>query len=892
MSLFLFGLFLRLYPAPFRERFGAEMRALFEERSAAAGNAIGARTRFWMAMAADMVPPALHERFGGRMSMREWRYDVRQAWRSVTRAPWLAGLVVAIMALSIGGATAAFSVVHATLLRPLPFGDPDRLVAIWERRGPEIPRNLVGAHEYVEWRARIRAFAGVAAIAFDREYNLTGAGEPLRLIAPRVTAEFFPVMSVAPVIGRWFTADEDRPGATPVVIVAEPLWRTRFGADRSLVGRAIQLNGVPHVVVGIMPAPFAFPQGPGGAPPDVWVPIAEPIQLYRGRHYLSVVARLQPSMTLAQAQTEIDGVAAQIERELPQFSRGHGASVLPLHAESVRSFSTALLVLFGGVSLVLLIGVCNVANLLLTRASERQQEMAVRVALGAGRFRIARQLLAEGALLAGAGGASGVVLAAWLVRVVRASAPGSIPRLQDAAIDPVVALFAAGVTMATAVVFGLAPLTHAFRVAVADRLKHGVKGVARSTRHPTRRALVIAEVALTVMVATGAGLFLQSFTRLMRVDPGFDTHNVVAVDLALPAQRYRGAAEQRAFLDAAIERLRALPGVTAVAATNIVPHGGAYSGIAVAVEGMPAAAPGDERSAAYRVVSPDYFAALRMPILAGRAFTAQDARAAVPLIRWFPQQPLPPRFGEAQAVPAAVVNESMARRFWPGVDPIGRRFTVLFSPPITVVGVVRDSRNRALADAAGPEFYLSAAQEPQSKLTLLVRAADVTQALPATIRSQVWAIDRDLPVSNIRTLGEIVDGNLALYRALTSLLSGFAALALLLMALGVYAVVAFATAQRTFEIGVRLALGAQRRDIRRLIVGNGLALAAGGLIAGFAGAYPIARFASTMLYEITPGDPLTYAALAALILGVSGAATWLPAYRAQRVDPVRVLRTE
>jgi putative ABC transport system permease protein len=888
----LFAILLRAYPRAFRTRFASEMHALFEERSAAAGRGLRARLRFWTATIADVLPSAMHERFSGTISMRQTGYDLRQAWRTVTRAPWLAGFVVVIMALSIGGATTAFSVVHATLLRPLPFPDPDRLVMIWERREPDVARNTVGAHEYVEWQARGRAFSGIAAIAFDRDYTLTGAGEPLRLSAPRVTAGFFPVMGVPPIAGRWFTADEDRPGAERVAVLAEPLWRSRFGADRSLVGRTIQLNGTPYIVVGVMPASFAFPQGPGGAAPDVWIPIAEPIHLYRGRHYLSVVGRLQPSATLAQAQQEMDGVAAQIARELPQFSRGHGATVLPLHGETVMSFRKALLVLFAGVSLVLLIGVCNVANLLLTRAAERQQEIAVRVALGAGRFRVARQLLAEGSLLAGAGGIAGVLLAGWLTAAARAAAPANVPRLQDAAIDPVVALFAVGVTALTAVVFGLVPLAHALRVEVAARLQHGAKGIARASRQPMRRALVIAEVALTVVVASGAGLFLQSFGRLLRVDPGFDTHDVAAIDLALTTQRYRTAADQERFFTSALARLRTLPGVTAVAATNIVPHGGSYSGIAVAIEGQPPPRPGDERSAAYRVVSADYFSLLRMPVLAGRPFTPADARISVPLIRWFPQQPVPPRFDEPQPIPVAVVNESMARQFWPGTDPIGRRFTVLFSPPITVVGVVRDSRNRALADAAGPEFYLSDLQEPQSRMTLLVRGADTSQALPPAIRSQIWAIDRDLPVGTVLTLAAIVDGNLALHRALTSLLTTFAALALLLMALGIYAVVSFATAQRRFEIGVRMALGAQRQDIRRLVVSNGVALAAAGLVLGFAGAYPVARFASTMLYEIAPGDPMTYAALAGLILAVTMAAAWLPARRAQRVDPVAVLRAE
>lgn len=884
---------LRTYPRAFRERFQPEMLALFDERAAGAPPTLAGRIRFWRTILADLLRTAAHERMAmmPALSFAEPGHDLRQAWRSIARSPVLSAFAIVLMALSIGSTTAAFSVVHAALLRPLPFGDPDRLVMLWERRGAESPRNPAGAHEFPEWRARNRAFAEMAAIAFDRDYNLTGAGEPVKLVAARVTAGFFPVMGIAPIAGRPFTADEDQPGHGEVVVIAERLWRTRFGADTGIPGRTIQLNGVPHTVVGVMPASFEFPRGPAGAP-DIWTPIAEPIQLYRGRHYLSVVGRLKPGVTLAQAQADMDGIASRLEQEMPQFSRGHGVNVRPLQGELVQTFRRALLVVFAGVGLVLLIGCCNVANLLLARGAERQQEIAVRMALGAGRFRVARQLLAEGGLLAVLGGGGGLLLASWLIEFARARASAEVPQLDAASLSPAVLLFSAAVTMGTALVFGLVPLFDAMRLDVGDRLKHGSKGVVRHTRQPLRRALVVAEVALTLVIAAGASLFLQSLYHLLRVDPGFRTGGVVAADIALPSAQYQGARQQYAFFDEALSRLRAIPGVTSVAATNVVPQGGAQSTIAVSIEGRPAPRPGEQPSAGYRVVSSGYFATLEMPMLSGRSFTSADARVAVPLIRWFPQQPAPARFAEPQASPVAVVNESMARQFWPDRDPIGRRFTVLFSPPITVIGVVRDSRNLALSDPPAPEFYLTDAQEPQSKMTILVRAPQSASQMAAAIRGAVWGIDRDLPVSNAQTLTAIVDGNLALYRSITSVMSGFAAVALLLMVLGVYAVVSYTTAQRSFEIGVRLALGAQRRDIRRLVVNNGVALASAGIAGGAAGAYGLARFASSMLYEVTPSDPLTYATLATLILGITMAATWLPARRAQRVNPVTVLRAE
>ena len=890
----LFHILLLAFPREFRRRFEPEMAAMFEARSSAAGSSLLTRLALWRAILADVLPAAARERWPGPapFSLRELHYDARQAWRSVSRAPLVAVFVVALMALAIGSTTSVFSIVHAVLLRPFPFADPDRLVMIWEQRGPENARNIVGAHEYPEWKSASHSFAHMAAMAFDRDYNLTGAGEPMKLVAARVTPDFFAVMGVSPIVGRTFTADEDRPGRSAVVLISEGLWRTRFGADPAIAGRSVQVNGTAYTIAGVMPAAFTFPDGPGGAAPDAWTPIDEPIRLLRGRHYLFVVARLNPGVTLGQAQSELDAISARIAREQPQFSTGHGVNVQPLHAEIVQSYRRAVLVVFAAVALVLLIGCCNVANLLLARAAERQQEMAVRVALGASRLRLARQLLAEGGLLAVLGGGAGLLLASWLIALARTRLATDLPRVRDAALDPVVVLFAAGVTMMTALLFGLVPLGQAMRVQVADRLKHGSKGVARHGRQPLRKALVIAEVALTMIVATGAGLFLQSLHNLARVIPGFTMHDVTAMEIALPASRYATPPQRRAFFDEAVARLAALPGVASVAATNLVPHGPGGFGIGIAIEGRPQANSGDQASANYRVVSADYFRTLSIPVVAGRVFNQGDARLAVPLIRWFQQQPLPPGLDAPQPPPVAVINETMARRFWPGEDPIGRRFTVLFSPPIAVIGIVKDARDQSLADPPPPEFFLSDAQEPQAKMTLLARSTSGDGGLAAAARARIWSIDPQLPVSNVRTLAEIVDGNIALYRSVITLTGVFAIAAMALMALGVYAVVSYAAHQRTFEIGIRLALGAQRRDVRRLVVTSGVGLGVTGVLIGLGGAYALARFASSLLYEVTAADPFTYGALAALILGLTVAATWLPAHRAQRVDPVAVLRNE
>jgi putative ABC transport system permease protein len=891
---------LRLYPRALRARFEDEMVAMFLERRVAAGDGWLSRMAFRGDVLIDLMRSLVREWFAGDPTVeRVWSmpmgglgYDLRQAWRMLTRAPALAFFVAALMALSIGATTAAFSVVNTVLLRPFPFARPDRLVIVWERRGAEDPRNVVGAHEMPEWKARSRSFERMAGMVFDRDFDLTGAGEPMQLAGVRVTSDFFPVMGVAPIAGRVFVADEDQPGRGHVAVISERLWRDRFGADPSLVGRSIAISGEPYVVIGVMPAAFQFPAAPAGAPPDIWTPIAEPFHLYRGRHYMFVVARLKDGISVAQAQTEMEAIASGLEAELPQLNKGHGANVQPLHRELVAGVQRAIVVLFGAVALVLVIGCCNVANLLLARAASRQQEMAVRVALGAGRGRIARQLLLEGGVLAALGGAGGVLLAYWLVGFATQLAPPDVPRLESAQIDGRVLAFAVGATLVTGLIFGLIPLLQIARVEVADRLKNGSKGIARGGRQLLGRGLVVAEVALTMVVAAGAGLFLQSLHRLTRVNPGFDARQVVTVDLALPEARYRTAAQQHQLCASALERLAVLPGVQSVAATNSVPHGGGSSGINIAIDGRPDPAPGQEPYASYRGVTPGYFRTLGIPIVKGRAFDESDRRVALPLIRWFPQQRQPERINEPQPRPVAVINEAMARRYWATEDPLGKTFRVLFSPSITIVGVARDTRNRSLADEGGPEFYLSENQEPWSRMTLLLRTDREPAGIAAAIRTQIWSIDRDLPTSAVTGLENIIERNVLVYRLVTWLVGAFAVMGLILMTLGVYGVVSYATTQRFHEIGVRMALGAERSDIRRLIVVNGLWLALLGISIGTAGAYAVARFMAKLLYDIRPGDPATYAALIGLLMGTTLLASWIPARRAQQVDPVRVLRAE
>jgi putative ABC transport system permease protein len=884
-----FRALLALYPSGFRERFGAEMLELFTDRYEAAG-ASTARAALWISVLADTLRASLRERLPhGSLAMDSLRQDVRHAWNVVRRRPGFSIFAVLLTALGIGSATAAFSVVDAVLLRPLPYPDSDRLVLVWEQRDA-VQRNVVGGHEFPAWEEQSRAFSAMGAIAFDREFSLTGAGDPAALNGVRVTSGFFKAMEVQPTLGRAFGPEADTPGSTEVVVISHRLWTSRFGADPHIIGRAIQLNDRPYIVCAVMPPSLEFPAAPDGSAPDLWTPIAEPIYQYRGRHYLFVVGRLAPGVTIARAQADLSAIADGIARDFPP-NRRHGVNVQPLQGELVAGVRKAILILFAAVGVVLLVGCCNVANLLLARATTRQQEIAIRAALGAGRARIVRQLLVEGAILSAAGATAGLFVAGWLLALARSAVPGHVPRLAAASIDPAAIVFTSAVAVATTLLFGLVPAWQSREVHVSEHLRSGRKGAPAPRRAALRNLLIVAEVAFTVALSIGASLLVQSIVRLQRVDPGFDSRNVLTIGLALPSARYGSAESQRTFWTQLLEQVKSVPGVERAAATNMVPQGEGLSGIPIAVEGRPPARPGEETSTRYRIVSSGYFEALGIPTLRGRTFQPADARAAVPLIRWFQQQRFPPHYDESQAPPAAVINATMARDIWPGEDAVGRRFTVLFSPPITVIGVVADSRNATLGDEPVAEFYLSHLQEPQTRMSLLVRAAGDTPILPA-VREIVARLDPKLPIASVRTLEEVVDTNLALHRFISAMMGGFAAAALLLMAAGLYCVISYIAAQRTREIGIRMALGATRIEIAGLVTRAGLALCTAGAAAGAVGGYLLGRSASAMLYEVRPADPATYATLIAAVLAIAIAACWLPARRAMHIDPAAVLRID
>jgi putative ABC transport system permease protein len=893
-----YRLAVRLHPQPFRRRFADEMIDFMRtRRREAAGRGTAASLAFWTRALIDVARSLGRERARELGAVRRVFSgapgNMRDAVRFLRRSPGVSLTIVLLLALTIGAASSVFSVVNAVLLRPLPFHEPDRLALVWEARPQRnIERNVVGGHEFPVWNEQNRTFERMAAIAYSGTVTLTGAGEPKALTGVKVTSAFFDVMGVRPLIGRGFLPSEDEPGQGQVLVMSEQLWRERFGGDPQVIGRTVVLDERPFEVVGVMDRTFTFPPMVLGAQVDYWAPIAEPIRNYRGRHYLTVVGRLKPGVTIDAAREDMSRVAADLTREFPQLNHGHETRVVPLQGDLVRDSRASLMLLFGSVCCLLLIGCTNVASLLLARGLARHREIAVRLALGGGRLGVARQLLTESLLLALSGAALGVGGTFWIARALPSIVPRDVLAIERIPVDLTVLGFALAASISTGLLFGIAPVLQIRRVALSSVLQQGARTFTGGGHPRLRRLLVAGQVALTLMLVLGAGLLTRGLVALATVDPGYRTQGLLAVDLALPGSRYQGAIRQRQFYLDLMERTAALPGVASVSATNMVPLGGAYSGIGVDVEGAPAPPAGQELTARYRIVSAGYFKTMDIPVVEGRAFAASDARVAVPLLRWFPQQPQPAGFDAPQPAPVAVVNETMARQFWPNASPIGRRFKVVFSPWITVVGVVADTRNESLRDAVRPEIYLHDLQEPQAAMSLLVRTSADPAPLGPSIRQAIWSIDRNLAITAMRPMEAIVGNTFGLPRLTSWVVGTFAVLALGLMAAGIYGLVAFATVQRMPELGVRIALGADRASVLRMMVRQGLAPALVGVLAGLAGAAGLVRIVDDRIFGVPSVDPLTWIAATLLLTLATLAASVWPAYRASRVDPVSVLRAQ
>jgi predicted permease len=805
------------------------------------------------------------------------KHDLLYALRSLRKKPTFTIVAIVTLALGIGANAAIFTVVNAVLLRPLPYPHPDRLMFVWTHNPRQgFDKDVATYPNYQDWMRQSSSFENMAAYT-GRGFTLTGAGDPAQIRGAVVTANFFETLGVAPAFGGGFTREQWTVGGADVALLGHGLWQSRFGADPGVVGRTISLNGVALRVVGVMPRGFAHPEDA-----EVWVPLTHTPQYAqllrsRGSFWLTTIGRLKPDVARGTAQSELDAIALGLEKQYPA-NDGLGIRLVPMHEEIVGDVRQPLLILLGAVCFVLLIACANVANLLLTRAASRQKELAIRAALGAGRRRLIRQMLTESLVLAFAGGIAGLLVAAWGLQTLQSLAPSNVPRLSSVRIDVPVILYTALATLVTGVLFGLAPILQGAATSAGESLKEGGRAGSEGGRgRRMRSAVAVVEIAVALVLLIGAGLLVRTFMAMNRVDLGFEPRNVLAMRIDLPGARYSDDARVVNFFNTLDARLRSLPGVQDVGLGSSILLSALPNSASLTVEGQPPPDPGAPNiPVPYDAVSSGYFTTLRIPLKQGRLFTDADA-AGAPLV--------------------AIVNEALVRRFFPKGDALGRRVT--FGDPSrpdvrwqTIVGVVADTRRGGLERAPWAEVYFSQAQAADPSVYALVRTAGDPLTIAKAAQSEVWAIDRDQPVASIRTVDAILARSQANRRFTTLLLALFSVVALTLAAIGIYGVMAYSTAQRTQEIGIRMALGARRGDVLRMVLAEGLTIGGAGLALGLAGAFALTRFMSGLLFGVGTHDPLTFIALPLGLLLVAAVATLIPAARAIRVNPSIALRGE
>lgn len=805
----------------------------------------------------------------------DFAQDIRYGARVLFKNPGFTVIAVIALALGIGANTAIFTVVNAVLLRALPYKDPDRLLMVWEDASKiGFPNNTPSPANFIDWRDQNQLFEGMAA-THRQTFNLTGIGEPERIDGRRVSSNLFALLGVDPQLGRAFIADEDKPGANNVVILSNRLWRRRFAADASIVGKTLTLNGQAFTVVGVMPQRFEFPSRED----ELWIPMAFSAEeaARRGSHYLEVIGRVKPGVTPQQAQAEMSTIGARLEQQYPDSNSNVGVTVIPLHEDLVGDIKPALLMLLGAVGFVLLVACANVANLLLARAAVRQREIAVRMALGASRWRLVRQFLTESVLLGAIGGIVGLILSFVALIVLKSFIPENISQASAINMDGRVLGFTLLISILTGLIFGLAPASQRSDFELNEVLKEGGRDPGAGSRGKRMRGmLVITEVAVSLILLIGAGLLVNSFLRLRNIDPGFKTDQVLTMGVVLPQLKYPDRARRAAFYTEVIRRVESLPGVKAAGVTNWIPLVLQGDSIGISIEGKPDPNLSQRPNAATRVINPNYFSAMGMNLLKGRNLDARD---------------------QATSPAVSVISETMARRFWPDQDPIGKRFTPGDSSRddqwIQVIGVVNDVRQFELTVEPKPQMYLSYEQVGFFAPRYLVVKTDVEpSSLAATVRQAVWEIDKDQPVSNIQTMEEVVSESIARQRFSMLLLAIFAGVALVLAAVGIYGVMSYSVAQRTHEIGIRMALGAQTGAVLKLAVGHGLKLLIAGIVIGLGAAFLLTRLMSTLLFGVTPTDPLTFTAISLILLAVGLIASYIPARRATKVNPLAALRYE
>ncbi|HEV3056914.1 MAG TPA: ABC transporter permease [Vicinamibacterales bacterium] len=797
---------------------------------------------------------------------------LRQAIRTLRKSPGFSALVVIVLAVGIGANTAIFSIVDGVLLKPLPFAGAGRLVAVDTVKNNEPDDSAYP--DFVDWRAQVRSFDRLAAYA-TAAVTLTGVGDAASLPCAVVSSDLFPMLGVRSLLGRAFTTDDDKPGAARTAVLAESTWTKYFSRDPAIVGRSIVLDGDAFTVIGVMPASFEFPFD-GEDPSQLWIPIrasrfASQWADQRGAQFLKVIGRLRDGVDLPAAQADATTVAAGIAAQYPE-TRNRGVVVRPFRDVLVKDYRLGLVVLLAAVAAVLLIACANIANLLLARGSTRRREIAVRIALGATRGDIVRQLLAESLALAVVGGIAGAVLALWGVDLLVRISPLQIPRLHAVRVDRSALLFTALASMLTGALSGLVPAFQLSRAHPGDALKDGDRGGSGAAGTRTRQTLVVAEMAISLVLLAAAGLLVRSLIGLQRVSPGFVTERAVAMQLLLPGSQYPNAGSMRAFYRRLHDEAIALPGIASAAISTTLPMTGNDISAGFAVEGRPVD-PNTRTSAPMFSISPEYFASMGIPLIKGRRFSDHDNDKASNVV---------------------IVSEAFAAKYWPGEDPIGKRMTISYNNtgPREVVGLVGNVKQSKLSERARPQMYTPFEQTPWPFLTVVIQTTAAPESAAGALRGLLTRVDPMQGAGEIRTLEQYITRSVAAPRFTTLLVGAFAVVALLLAGFGLFSVMAYSVSQRRREIGIRMAIGAESSDVRRLVVGQAIRMGAVGLGIGLAGAFVVARSLGSLLYGVGPGDPATFTGVSAMLLAVMLLAAYLPARRATRVDPMTALRTE
>jgi putative ABC transport system permease protein len=805
--------------------------------------------------------------------------DIRFGARMLLKNPLVTVIALIALTLGIGANTAIFSVVNAVLMRSLPYSDADRLVMVWEKKqGGKTDQNVVNLGNFYDWKDQNRVFTDMAAF-FDRSVNLTGTGEPEEVPGQIATTNLFSLLGTNAILGRTFIDDDGKDGQPRVVLLSYGLWQRRFGGDPQIVGKKITLSNQENTIIGVLPAQFGFyiqKGSMGRRPAEIWSPWQVDAGL-RERHgrFAMAIARLKPDVALPQAQSELDTIAARLEKQYPDFDTNWGVNVVPLRMQFTGEIRKPLLILLGAVGFVLMIACANVANLLLARASARKKEIAVRVGLGANRWRVTRQLLTESLLLSSVGGILGVLAAWWGTRALVALSPPALLDLRGVSVNLPVLAFTIGLSLLTGILFGLVPAIEATHFNLQDSLKEGGKNIGGSAGgNRFRNLFVVTQVALALVLLVGAGLLIKSLARLQSVDPGFNPSNLLSMRVNLPLRKYDKDPARIAFFKNAVEQIRNLPGVEAVGAINILPFTGMPAGTNIDVVGQPPKPKGQELTTAVVVIDANYFRTMQIPLKRGRLYTQQEVTDMRHVV---------------------VVNEAFVRKNLPGLDPLGQRVTINMkddNAPSEIIGVVGDTKHMGLDLAVEPTAYWPYAELVYSYMTIVTRTRGNASDIAPAARNVIHNLDPDQPIGEVKTMEQLLASSIAKSRFNTTLLSVFSIVALVMATVGIYGVMSYSVLQRTHEIGVRMALGAQNRDVLKLVVRQGLVLGAVGVIVGLLASFGLTRLMKTLLFEVKTTDVSTFAAMSLGLFLLTLVACYVPARRATKVDPLKALRYE